>query len=135
MKMDDFYMDVACRISEESYAERLKVGAVIVTENGAMYPGFNGTLPGFPNKCETEENTTDENITVHAEQNALYKMLKEGVSANGATIFVTHSPCAQCCKMMVAVGIKRVVFKQKYREVAHLGVLDWAGVQLCHLQT
>lgn len=130
MKLDEFYMNTADKISENSYCKRLKVGAVIVTKNGAMFPGFNGTLPGFPNICEIDENTTNEAITVHAEQNALYKMLKEGVSADGATIYVTHSPCEQCVKMMISCGISRVVYKNEYRITTPIDTLKDGGVEV-----
>ena len=78
--LDKCYMTVAEEHSKLSYAKRLQVGAAILTENGGLYCGFNGTLSGFPNVCEIDENTTDESITIHAEQNCLYKMLREGVS-------------------------------------------------------
>lgn len=137
MNLDDFYMDTAKRISEKSYAVRSKVGAIIVTESGAMFPGFNGTLSGFPNVCEIELDDgrliTDEEITVHAEQNALYKMLREGISAKGSTLYVTLSPCAQCLKMMISAGVKRVVYSEKYRIDSHLHIAEKAGIELCRI--
>ena len=128
MKYDKFYMDVAERIAQESYATRLKVGSAILTENGGLFVGFNGTLPGFINTCEKEDGSTDESITSHAEQNSLYKMLKEGVSAKGATIYLTHSPCAMCCKMIISSGIKRVVYKTAYRDTNSLQILEKANL-------
>jgi len=104
------------------------VGAAILTENGGLYCGFNGTLPGFPNTCEKGDGSTDESITSHAEQNSLYKMLREGVSAKGATMYVTHSPCPQCCKMIISSGIKRVVYREEYRISDGLEVLMKADV-------
>ena len=128
MKYDSLYMDIAERISQESYAKRLKVGAAILTENGGLFCGFNGTLPGFINQCEKEDGSTDESITSHAEQNSLYKMLKEGVSAKGATIYLTHSPCSLCCKMIISSGIKRVVYKTEYRDTNSLQILEKANL-------
>ena len=128
MKYDSLYMDIAERISQESYAKRLKVGAVILTENGGLFCGFNGTLPGFINQCEKEDGSTDESITSHAEQNSLYKMLKEGVSAKGATIYLTNSPCSMCCKMIISSGIKRVVYKTAYRDTNSLQILEKANL-------
>ena len=115
MKYDKFYMDVAERIAQESYATRLKVGSAILTENGGLFVGFNGTLPGFINTCEKEDGSTDESITSHAEQNSLYKMLKEGVSAKGATIYLTHSPCLNCSLKIVAAKIQKVYYRHEYR--------------------
>lgn len=128
MKYDSLYMDIAERVSKESYAKRLKVGAAILTENGGLFCGFNGTLPGFINQCEKEDGSTDESITSHAEQNSLYKMLKEGVSAKGATIYLTHSPCSLCCKMIISSGIKRVVYKTEYRDTNSLQILEKANL-------
>lgn len=130
MKYDHLYMDIARRVSKESYANRLKVGTCILTENGGLFIGFNGTLSGFPNVCEDEDGTTNELITNHAEQNALYKMLKEGVSALGATIYITSSPCAVCCKMIISSGIKRVVYDQAYRDLQPIEILKTADVQV-----
>ena len=130
MKYDKFYMDVAKRIAQESYATRLKVGSAILTENGGLFVGFNGTLSKFPNVCENEDGTTNEYITIHSEENALYKMLKEGVSAKGATIYISHSPCARCSRMLIASGIKRVVYCEPYRDDTPLKILEHAGVEV-----
>tara|TARA_Y100000114_G_C11764120_1_gene332269 strand:+ start:1256 stop:1693 length:438 start_codon:yes stop_codon:yes gene_type:complete len=126
--LDLCYLTIAEAHAKLSYAKRLQVGAAILTENGGLYCGFNGTLPGFPNVCEIDEHTTDESITIHAEQNCLYKMLKEGVSAKGATIYLTHSPCQQCCKMLISSGIKRVVYKTEYRHTGSIEILRKANV-------
>lgn len=129
-KLDNFYMDVAKLISAKSYANRLKVGAVIVTCTGSMFPGYNGTLSGFPNVCEKEDGTTNNSITVHAEQNALYKMLREGVSSDGATLYTTHSCCEECAKMMIAAGIRKVVYGEVYRDPSPLSTLELGGVKV-----
>lgn len=137
MNLKDFYMGCAQGIAKKSYAKRLQVGAIIVTKSGAMFPGFNGTLSGFPNTCEKEVNgeiVTDESITVHAEQNALYKMLREGVSAKGSVLYVTHSPCQQCLKMMIACGVEEIYFHEEYRDVSTLhSVASEAGIVLCRI--
>lgn len=126
--LDKCYLAVAEAHAKLSYAKRLQVGAAILTENGGLYCGFNGTLPGFPNCCELDENTTDESITSHAEQNSLYKMLREGVSAKGATIYLTHSPCAMCCKMIISSGIKRLVYKTDFRDTNGIEILKKANL-------
>lgn len=129
-KYDHLYMDIALRVAQESYAQRLKVGCCILTENGGLYIGMNGTLPNFPNICEHEDGSTNEDYTSHSEQNALYKMLREGVSAKNATIYISHSPCAMCTKMIVSSGIKRVVYKDEYRETKSLETLKLANVEV-----
>jgi dCMP deaminase len=123
-----FYMGAAKLAAKMSYAERLQVGAVIVTASGAMYPGYNGTLKGFPNVCELPDGSTDNAITVHAEKNALYKMLEEGVTARGATMFVTHSCCEGCAQMTASVGIERVVYLNDYKDMTPMTTLKKAGV-------
>ena len=123
-----FYYQTAERIAQLSYAKRMQVGSCIVTKNGSMFTGYNGTLPGFDNVCELEDGTTNEAITVHSEQNALYKMLKEGVSAEGATIFCSHSPCQQCVKMLISAGIERFVYGNEYRDTTPLQTLKKAGI-------
>ena len=127
-KLYHYYYGIAQSASELSYAQRLKVGACLVTKTGAVYPGYNGTLSGFQNVCEKEDGSTDNSIVVHAEQNCLFKMLKEGVSAQGATLFVTASCCAECCKMMIASGVERVVYGEEYRDTSPLQTLRKAGV-------
>lgn len=126
--LDRCYLAVAEAHAKLSYAKRLQVGAAILTENGGLYCGFNGTLPGFNNCCEKEDGSTDESITSHAEQNCLYKMLKEGVSAKGATMYLTHSPCPMCCKMIISSGIKRVVYKNEYRLTQGVQILKKANL-------
>lgn len=127
-RLFDFYFETAKNCAKLSYANRLKVGTVIVTKTGAMYPGFNGTIPGFVNNCENDDGSTNEDITIHSEQNALYKMLKEGVSAEGSTVFVTHSCCNQCSKMLISAGVERVVYGEQYRDSEPLDTLRKAGV-------
>lgn len=127
-ELDRVYMQTAEAHASLSYAKRLQVGAAILTANGGLYCGFNGTLPGFDNCCEKEDGTTDEDVTSHAEQNSLYKMLREGVSAKGATIYVTTSPCAQCAKMIISSGIVRVVYKNEYRLTNSIEIMRKANL-------
>lgn len=134
MKYDNLYMDIAKRVAKESYAKRLQVGSAILTQNGGLFVGFNGTLPNFKNVCEKEDGSTDESITIHSEQNALYKMLREGVSAKGATIYISHSPCTSCTKMLIASGISRVVYSEAYRDQYPLEILRQAGIQVDKLE-
>ena len=129
------YMDLALRVSQESYCERLKVGAAIVTTSHGVFLGFNGTPSGFENVCELP-NGKSNSYVVHAEENALSKMLKEGVAAEGSTLYVTHSPCIECTKMLYSAGIRRVFFKDQYKSIEHLqefiykGMKFWKGNKL-----
>lgn len=123
-----FYMDVAKRAAEMSYAERKKVGAVVVTKQRGMYIGFNGTPAGFSNCCEHNGVTLPE--VIHAEKNALGKMLREGVSAEGSTVFVTLSPCTSCASLMIAAGVDLVVYEEDYRDDTGKLILGIGGVKV-----
>lgn len=113
MKYDDLYMDYALRAAGESKCPRTHVGCVVVAESGMIAPGFNGHASGGPNEWEWTPNGDPE--VVHAELNALGKMLEQGVSAKGATVYVTISPCLECAKLLVRAKVARVVYKEKYR--------------------
>lgn len=117
--IDCCYMMCAVHHSYLSYAKRKKVGAVIVTASGVLIPGVNGMAPGGSNVLEDEDPlygklTTKEQV-IHAETNCLLKAAKEGVSVVGGTLYLTLSPCISCSEMVVAAGIKRVVYLEEYR--------------------
>ena len=118
-KFDKFYMSVAEQSAHLSYCERRKVGAVIVSAEKGIYHGFNGTPSGFPNVCELADGTTNP-LTIHAEENALLKMLRSGVSSKDSICYVTCSPCPTCAKMLYSAGVKEVVYKEEYHSVEHL---------------
>lgn len=120
----DMYMKIAETVAAASYAQKLKVGAVAVKDNRILSIGYNGTPPGMSNVCErkvAKEDGTVELETVreviHAEMNAIYKMARDGQSAQGATLFVTHAPCFECAKAILSVGIKNVFYKEDYRDI------------------
>lgn len=120
----DMYMKIAETVAAASYAKKLKVGAVAVKDNRILSIGYNGTPPGESNVCErtvTKEDGTTALETVkeviHAEMNLIYKMARDGQSAQGATLFVTHSPCFECAKAILSVGIKSVFYKEEYRNI------------------
>lgn len=133
-KRAKMYMDDAERVAQESYCTRLKVGAVIVTPDEINIKGFNGTLPKFKNKCELQDGSTDPVTVIHAEQNALYKMLRKGISTQNAEIFITHSPCLECSKMIICAGIKKVTYKYSYRCTKGVDLLKKAGVVVMRME-
>lgn len=125
-KYDELYMDIAKRMAEESKCPRKQVGAVVVTASQALFPGYNGHAAGGPNEWE---DTGEPNLEViHAENNCLNKMLEEGVSAKGSTIYVTLSCCLQCAKQLVGAKVKRVVYLEEYRDTSGLDYLKKYGV-------
>lgn len=126
MKYDSMYMQIAERVSQESKCPRAKVGCVILAESGLLAPGFNGHASGGPNEWEFSVEGNPE--VVHAELNCLGKMLEQGVSAKGATVYVTLSPCLECAKLLVRSKVKRVVYAQAYRKEDGIKYLYKYGV-------
>jgi dCMP deaminase len=132
MKYDKLYMEIAIRMSQESKCPRKKVGAVVVTSSQALFPGYNGHASGGPNEWE---DIGEPNLEViHAEHNCLNKMLEEGVSAKGSTIYTTLSCCLQCAKQLVGAKVKRVVYLEQYRDTIGLEYLRKYGVEVERLQ-
>lgn len=125
------YADLAERASEESYCERRQVGAVVVTQNRGNFLGYNGMPSGFPNVCEID-NVTDPRV-IHAEANALDKMSREGVSAEGAVVFITDAPCIECAKRLYGAGVQSVIYLRPYRCLAGVDFLNEAGIPTYHL--
>lgn len=133
LKYDTLYMDFALRASKMSHAQRLKVGAVIVKDDNILSYGFNGAPSGFVNDCEDDEGSTLPHI-LHAELNAICKAAKTSGGTNGATLYVTHSPCLHCSKIIVQAGISRVVYLNEYREEDGKLLLDLTGVEVVQLE-
>ena len=118
--------------SENSHFKRLQVGALIVKNNMIISDGYNGTPSGFENTCEDENNVTVPYV-LHAEANAITKIARSHNSSDGATLYVTASPCLECAKLIIQAGIKRVVFEEKYRLDDGLKLLSKANIELIHL--
>jgi dCMP deaminase len=129
--MHSFYMDVAKRVSLLSEAKRKKVGCIIEKDGNIIAFGWNGTPHNFyTNDCE---NNIDGQIVskpevVHAEMNAFAKLLQEGVSCKGATLYITLSPCFDCSKLIIQSKIQRVIYDEEYRDTAPLELLTKCGV-------
>lgn len=129
------YLDIAHRVAELSHARRLKVGAVIVKDDVITY-GYNGMPSGWDNDCETEVWNVHDGSSelktrpevLHAESNAVSKMAKSTVSANGADMFITHSPCIDCAKLIFQAGVSRVFYSKDYRSRAGVEFLEKSGI-------
>ncbi len=113
LSWDEYFMSVAFLISSRSPCERLHVGCVIVKDNRIISAGYNGFLPGEPHKSIVRDN--HEQATVHAEQNALIDCAKRGVSCDGSIAYITHYPCLNCCKLLLAAGIKEIKYINDYK--------------------
>ena len=127
-KFVDAYMDTAKRFAQLSTAKRLKVGAIVVKDDRIISLGYNGTPSGWDNVCEHEGKTKPE--VLHAEANALTKLAKSTESGEGATLFVTHSPCIDCAKLIAQSGICEVYYDQVYRCDDGLEFLQKCGISV-----
>lgn len=133
-ELDLRYMRMAAIWAENSYCQRRKVGALIVKDKMIISDGYNGTPAGFENICEDEESGLTKPYVLHAEANAITKIARSGNSSEGATLYVTTSPCIECSKLIIQAGIKRVVYSVKYRITDGLDLLKRAGVETVYLQ-
>jgi len=128
-KLDERYLRMARIWAENSYCNRRQVGALVVKDNSIISDGYNGTPSGFPNVCEDENGVTIPYV-LHAEANALTKLAKSNNSSNGATLYVTTSPCLECAKLIIQAGIQRVVFSERYRIQDGILLLKKAGIEV-----
>lgn len=132
-KRDYLYMRMAKTWSENSYCERRQVGAILVKDNMIISDGYNGTPSGFENKCE-DDNNVSKPYVLHAEANAITKIARSHNSSEGATLYVTTSPCMECSKLIIQAGIKRVVFAEEYRINDGLELLRRAGIEVLKIE-
>lgn len=128
-KFDEKYLRMAKIWSTNSYCKRRQVGALLVKDNMIISDGYNGTPSGFENVCEDENGVTKPYV-LHAEANAITKIARSGNSANGATLYVTASPCLECSKLIIQSGIKRVVYCDDYRLEDGINLLKRAGIEV-----
>lgn len=130
--LDRRYLRMAEIWAENSYCKRRKVGAIIVKDSMIISDGFNGTPSGFENVCEDESGVTKPYV-LHAEANAITKVSRSNNSSDGATLYITASPCVECSKLIIQAGIRRVVFNEIYRITDGLDLLKRAGVECVHI--
>jgi|TARA_Y200000002_G_scaffold245176_1_gene202802 dCMP deaminase len=128
-KYDNSYLKMAKVWGDLSYCKRRKVGALIVKDRMIISDGYNGTPSGFENICEDDDNYTKWYV-LHAEANAIMKVAASTQSTNGATLYITLSPCKECSKLIHQSGIKRVVYCEEYKDTSGLDFLKKAGVEL-----
>ena len=131
--LDKRYLRMAKIWAENSYCIRRQVGALIIKDKMIISDGYNGTPSGFENICEDEETKLTKAYVLHAEANAITKVAKSNNSSDGATLYVTTSPCMECSKLIIQAGIKRVVFNEKYRVTDGLDILERAGIEVVEI--
>ena len=127
--LDCRYVHMARIWAENSYCQRRQVGALVVKDKAIISDGYNGTPAGFENVCEDENNVTKPYV-LHAEANAITKLACSHNSSEGATMYITASPCIECAKLIIQSGIRRVVYSEKYRLEDGLNLLKRAGVEV-----
>jgi dCMP deaminase len=128
-KYDKAYLRIAKEWSKLSYCKRKQVGAIIVKDRMIISDGYNGTPSGFENCCEDEVGFTKWYV-LHAEANAILKVAGSTQSCEGATLYITLSPCKECSKLIHQSGIKRVVYLEGYKDDSGLEFLKKAGVEV-----
>lgn len=128
-RYDKAYLKIAKEWANLSYCRRKKVGAIIVKDRMIISDGYNGTPSGFENCCEDENNLTKWYV-LHAEANAILKVARSTQTCEGATLYITLSPCKECSKLIHQSGITRVVYHQDYKDASGIDFLKRAGVQV-----
>ncbi|MFD2602197.1 deoxycytidylate deaminase [Flavobacterium suzhouense] len=131
-KYDKAYLRIAREWGQLSYCKRKKVGAIIVKDRMIISDGYNGTPSGFENCCEDDEGATKWYV-LHAEANAILKVARSTQSCDGATLYITMSPCKDCSKLIHQSGITRVVYLDGYKDNSGIDFLLKAGVDIVHI--
>ena len=131
-KYDRAYLRMAKEWAKLSHCRRKQVGSLIVKNNTIVSDGYNGTPSGFTNACEDEDGNTHWYV-LHAEANAILKVAKSTQNAEGATLYVTLSPCKECSKLIIQAGIKRVVFLDQYKDDSGIQFLKEFGIDVKHI--
>ncbi len=128
-KYDRAYLRIAKEWGQLSYCKRKQVGAIIVRDRMIISDGYNGTPSGFENTCEDPNGLTQWYV-LHAEANAILKVARSTQSCEGATLYITLSPCRECSKLIHQSGIKRVVYENGYKDMSGIDFLMKAGVEV-----
>ena len=131
-KFDHRYLEMARIWAQNSYCQRRQVGALVVKNGMIISDGYNGTPSGFENVCEDETGVTKPYV-LHAEANAITKLARSSNNSDGATIYITASPCIECAKLIIQSGIRRVVYGEKYRLTDGIDLLRRAGIDVVYL--
>lgn len=131
-KLDLRYLQMARIWAQNSYCQRRQVGALVVKDGMIISDGYNGTPSGFENICEDENNVTKPYV-LHAEANAITKLARSNNNSDGATIYITASPCIECAKLIIQAGIKRVVYGEQYRLTDGVDLLKRACIETIYI--
>ena len=133
LRYDQAYLRMARSWSKLSHCNRKQVGAIIVKDEMIISDGYNGTPGGFDNCCEDEDGNTHWYV-LHAEANAILKVAKSTNNCKGATLYLTHSPCKDCSKLVLQAGITRLVYAEQYKDPSGIDFLSSAGLEVIHIE-
>ena len=131
-KYDKTYIEIAETFSKLSTSKKKKVGAIIVKDNTIISDGYNGTPSGYCNECEDSDGNTYWYV-LHAEANAITKIAKSTQNCKDATLYITMSPCKECSKLIIQSGIKRVVYKEKYKDLSGINFLGNFNIECVNI--
>ncbi|MFM7769165.1 MAG: deoxycytidylate deaminase [Bacteroidota bacterium] len=129
LRYDLAYLRMAREWAKLSHCSRKQVGALLVKDGVIISDGYNGTPSGFPNLCEDENGETHWYV-LHAEANAILKVAKSTNNALGSTLYITMSPCKDCCKLILQAGIKRMVYIDAYKDTTAIHFLENSGIEV-----
>ena len=133
IQLDKRYIRMALIWAENSYCKRRQVGALLVKDKMIISDGYNGTPSGCENVCEDDNNVTKPYV-LHAEANAITKVARSNNSSEGATLYVTSSPCIECAKLIIQAGITRVVYTDSYRLSDGAELLKRADIEIVGIE-
>ncbi|MFI3259486.1 MAG: dCMP deaminase family protein [Rikenellaceae bacterium] len=128
-QLDIRYLRMARVWAENSYCVRRQVGALIVKDKMIISDGYNGTPSGFENICEDDTTGRTKSYVLHAEANAITKVAKSPNNCDGATLYITTSPCIECSKLIIQAGIRRVVYCDRYHNTEGIDLLARVGIE------
>ena len=131
---DNFFMKFAYQCAELSYDPHTKVGCVITSEDQILSYSYNGTPRGYDNSCKDENGKTKREV-IHAEVFAIGKLARSTVSADRATLYCTLAPCIECAKLIIASGIRRVVYGTVYKDTSGVELMKASGVNVYNLNS
>ena len=132
---DEYFMNIARVVATRATCDRKHVGAVLVRDRTILSTGYNGSIRGMPHCTEVGHMMENNHCvaTIHAESNAILQAAKNGVMIDGATIYVTASPCWNCFKQIANAGLRRIVYGEFYRDERIFAVAQKIGVALVDL--
>jgi dCMP deaminase len=133
LRYDKAYLRLAASWALLSHCTRKQVGAIIVKDAIIISDGYNGTPAGFDNCCEDANNQTHWYV-LHAEANAILKVARSTNNCKDATLYLTHSPCKDCSKLVLQSGIKRLVYQEAYKDLSGVEFLKSAGLDILQIE-